>query len=144
MRKPVTIASKVQNVNYNTKLLDLLNDPERGISSSKNILTVLARKLMFVTDLRPMNYFSLTEKWLRRKFGRSEEELKKMSSHRGNFTKEFVNDAMTIGVFQKVTQMYGATTVTMRVRLEFDDGRPDVEVEAAFNNSVSIEENKDE
>ena len=40
--------------------------------------------------------------------------------------------------------MYGATTVTMRVRLEFDDGRPDVEVEAAFNNSVSIEENKDE
>lgn len=144
MRKPVVATSKIQNVNYNTKLLDLLNDPERGISSSKNILTVLARKLMFVTDLRPMNYFSLTEKWLRRKFGRSEEELKKMSSHRGNFTKEFVNDAMTIGVFQKVTQMYGAATVTMRVRLEFDDGRPDVEVEAAFNNSVSIEENKDE
>lgn len=126
-------------------LMSLFRDPTYRIGESKNILTYMIRMIMMKMNLSYLNWFMVSERWLKRKFGakkytgdhNQKKLLSRIATHRGNLNKEIAGDNATIAVFQKFTQALGATKVTMTVKLEFEDGRRAVTVDAVYTNSTN-------
>ena len=50
-------------------LMSLFRDPTYRIGESKNILTYMIRMIMMKMNLSYLNWFMVSERWLKRKFG---------------------------------------------------------------------------
>lgn len=130
--------SEVNNpVGKNGALIEILSSPDKKIHESRNFLTLLTRKIFFDMGLTSRQFFARIEAWLQKKYALTPENIVQISSDRNNFVKEASHDAMTANVFQKVTQSLGASRVTLTVKLEFDDGRPDHTSTVSFLNTTA-------
>lgn len=130
------MAEPNNTVSRQTALTEMLTSPDKGMNQSQNFLTLLVRRVMYDIHLVPRQYFAYIERWLQRKYGVSKETTTKIATNRNNFISEITKDDITAGTFLKFTESLGASKITMSVKLEFDDGRDEINSQITFTNAL--------
>lgn len=108
-------------------LLDLLATEDKGVGEPKGVSGIFAnlwRQVMYRENITPSRWQRALNMWTDRQMAmakRSGVKVKK-SSLTGNISKELVSRLMTVKVFIKACQIYGARKIEISVKVTWGNG----------------------
>lgn len=106
-----------------TKLTDIYNSPDGGVSSAKGYLAKLFRMLQKSAGVTLDQQNVLMDQWLRDPANGIPDNSSSQSSARGNIRKEIERNHMTWRVFIKLLKWLRPDTIQFTVRLTWKYGK---------------------